>query len=109
MKLKQFGYDLPQELIAQFPLTRRDQARLLVINRAEQSITHDKFINIDQYFPEQSTLVLNDSRVIPARLMGEREVTKGKIEVFLLRELDDSSTYEVLIKPLKRLKKSTAM
>ena len=68
MKLKEFGYNLPKELIAQEPLAHRDKARLMVIHRAEATIQHDTFSNIDKYLPPKSMIVANDSKVIPARL-----------------------------------------
>ncbi len=106
MNLNEFVYDLPQELIAQYPLEKRDQARLMVIDRQKQTIVHDIFANIGKYLPAQSCLVLNDSKVIPARLLGRREKTPGKVEVFLLKKLPggDGCSYEAMIRPLNRLK-----
>jgi len=101
MKLKDFAYHLPEELIAQYPLTRRDHARLMVINRDKKTIEHDIFANLGEYLPAQSHIVLNDSKVIPARLFGRRE-TGGRVEIFLLKDL--GGTYEVLMRPLRRLK-----
>ena len=103
MKLQDFDYNLPEALIAQHPLKRRDQARLLVIDRETATISHDIFKNVDQYLPTNSHLVLNNSKVIPARLFGQRKDTGGKIELFILKQRKDD-TYEVLLKPLKRLK-----
>ncbi len=106
MHLNEFVYDLPQELIAQYPLRQRDQARLLVIDRQTQTIIHDVFANVGKYLPPDSCIVLNDSKVIPARLLGRREKTPGKVEVFLLKKLPegDGCSYEALIRPLNRLK-----
>jgi len=104
MKLNDFQYHLPEELIAQHPLHRRDQARLMVVDRARQMISHDVFANIARYLPEQSCLVLNDSKVVPARLLGKREGTGGRVEIFLLKKLADGYSYETLLKPLRRLK-----
>lgn len=106
MKLSEFDFDLPQELIAQYPLRRRDQARLMVIDRGQQKIYHDIFANVAKYLPAHSCMVLNDSKVIPARLLGRREKTPGKVEVFLLKKLSngDGCSYETLIRPLNRLK-----
>ena len=103
MELKDFYYDLPQELIAQTPLAQRDHARLMVVNRKTKNIKHDIFANVEQYFPPKSCLVLNDSKVIPARLFGKRE-SGGKVEIFLLKKLSDGYCYETLMRPLKRLK-----
>ncbi|HBR15209.1 MAG TPA: tRNA preQ1(34) S-adenosylmethionine ribosyltransferase-isomerase QueA [Candidatus Omnitrophica bacterium] len=102
--LKEFGYDLPQALIAQFPLTRRDKARLMVVDRKTGSFRHDSFSNIGRYLPEESLIVLNDSKVIPARLLGRRDQTGGEVEFFLLKALGDGDVYEVLMRPMRRLK-----
>lgn len=106
LQLSEFDFNLPQELIAQYPLRRRDQARLMVIDRQKQTIVHDIFANIGKYLPPDSCIVLNDSKVIPARLLGRREKTPGKVEVFLLKKLPDGGgcSYETLIRPLNRLK-----
>jgi len=104
MKLQDFDYTLPKELIAQYPAARRDQARLMVINRADGSIVHDIFARVGKYIPLKSLLVLNDSKVIPARLFGKRKETGGKVEVFLLQKLSDGYSYSALIRPLKKLK-----
>lgn len=103
MYLSEFSYILPKELIAQYPLRQRDEARLLVVKRDSQEFYHDIFSNIGKYLPRNSLLVLNDSKVIPARLIGEREKTKGKVEIFLLRKLSDGVSYQALIRPLGRL------
>ncbi|VAX35043.1 S-adenosylmethionine:tRNA ribosyltransferase-isomerase [hydrothermal vent metagenome] len=102
MKLEDFAYTLPEELIAQYPLKRRDQARLMIINRADGTIGHDTFNNLDQHLPEQSHIVLNNSKVIPARLFGRRE-TGGRVEIFVLKEVE-SGVYETLLRPAKKLK-----
>ncbi|MBI3617981.1 MAG: tRNA preQ1(34) S-adenosylmethionine ribosyltransferase-isomerase QueA [Candidatus Omnitrophica bacterium] len=106
MKVSEFDFDLPQELIAQYPLEKRDQARLMVIDRQKQAVSHDIFANMEKYLPPGSCVVLNDSKVIPARLLGRREKTPGKVEVFLLKKLahGDGRFYETLIRPLNRLK-----
>ncbi len=104
MKLSEFDFDLPQELIAQYPLRARDQARLMVIDRQKQTISGDIFANVGRYLPPNACIVLNDSKVIPARLLGCREKTPGKVEVFLLKKLSDGCSYEALIRPLNRLK-----
>ncbi len=102
-QLSDFNYHLPQELIAQYPTSQRDAARLMVIDRRDGSIRHDRFANVGKYLPPKSRLVVNDSKVIPARLLGKR-ATGGKVEVFLLRKLSDGVSFEALIKPLGRLK-----
>lgn len=106
LQLSQFDFDLPQGLVAQYPLEKRDQARLMVIDRQKQAISHDIFANMGKYLPPGSCVVLNDSKVIPARLLGRREKTPGKVEVFLLKKLahGDGRFYETLIRPLNRLK-----
>ncbi|MDP2939296.1 MAG: tRNA preQ1(34) S-adenosylmethionine ribosyltransferase-isomerase QueA [Candidatus Omnitrophota bacterium] len=104
MKLSDFDYQLPKELIAQYPLKSRDSCRLLVIERSSQKIYHDKFYNILKYLPKNSCLILNDSRVIPARLLGRREKTGGRVEVLVLNQVDSSNTFNALINPLKKIK-----
>ncbi|OGX30405.1 MAG: tRNA preQ1(34) S-adenosylmethionine ribosyltransferase-isomerase QueA [Omnitrophica WOR_2 bacterium RIFCSPHIGHO2_01_FULL_52_10] len=105
MQLSEFDFDLPRGLIAQYPLRQRDQARLMVIDRRNQAISHDVFAKVEKYLPPDSCIVLNDSKVIPARLLGRREKTPGKVEVFLLKKLPegDGCSYETLIRPLHRL------
>lgn len=102
MKLSDFDYNLPEELIAQHPLDKRDDARLMIIDRENQLIQHDYFYHLEQYLPRESCLVLNESKVIPARLFGQKE-TGAQIEVFLLKQIDQS-VFEVMLRPLKRLK-----
>ncbi len=106
LQLSQFDFDLPQELIAQYPLKKRDQARLLVIDRTRGEIRHDVFANVAKYLPPNSCVVLNDSKVIVARLLGRREKSTGQVEVFLLKKLHngDGCSYQALIRPLNRLK-----
>ena len=103
MRLKDFYYELPEERIAQYPLRRREHARLLIIDRRQKSISHSTFSKIGQYLPEESQLVLNNSKVIPARLLGQKETTGARIEIFLLRPLGDGNSYGVLMRPLRRL------
>lgn len=103
MNLHDFDYPLPQELIAQHPLPKRDQARLMVIDRARSRISHDIFRNIADYLPDRSMIVVNNSKVIPARLLGQRQKSGGQVEVFLLRKID-AQRYEALLKPLKKIK-----
>ncbi|MBP8619966.1 MAG: tRNA preQ1(34) S-adenosylmethionine ribosyltransferase-isomerase QueA [Firmicutes bacterium] len=97
MKTEEFDYFLPQELIAQAPLVDRDQSRLLVVSREEQKIFHRKFRDIVSYVESGDVLVTNDTRVIPARLLGFRK-SGGKVEVLLLHPLGED-TWECLVKP----------
>ncbi|MCX5657034.1 MAG: tRNA preQ1(34) S-adenosylmethionine ribosyltransferase-isomerase QueA [Candidatus Omnitrophica bacterium] len=101
MKISEFDHNLPKELIAQFPLESRDASRLLVLERASGKITHRKFSEITDYFKEGDTLVLNDAKVIPARLFGSREKTGGKVEVFLLEKIKDN-TFKTLLNPARK-------
>ena len=102
-RLQSYYYELPDELIAQEPCPNRDKARLLILDRAQGIIRHDTFNNIDNYLPVNSQIVLNNSKVIPARLLGHRS-SGGVVEVFLLNPLEDGSSFEVLIKPLKKIR-----
>lgn len=104
MKLQDFDYELPSELIAQYPLGDRDRARLMVVERSSQKIHHHFFSNIEKFLPPQSLIALNDSKVIPARLIGTREKTGGRVEIFLLNRLPDGYSYEAMVRPLKKLK-----
>jgi S-adenosylmethionine:tRNA ribosyltransferase-isomerase len=104
MKLSDFDYQLPERLIAQSPLAQRDHARLMVIDRASGRISHDRFFNLGRHLPARSFLVVNNSRVIPARLFGVKERNQGNVEVFLLKSLPDGYSYEVLMRPMRRIK-----
>ena len=105
MKLSQFKYYLPQELIAQFPVENRDDARLMVVNRKTQSIEHKYFRDIINYFEEDDVMVRNDTQVFPALLCGEKEKTGATISVFLLRELDEESRlWDVLVDPARKIR-----
>lgn len=106
MNLKEFYYHLPKELIAQDPLEKRDESRLLVLDRKTGDIQHKKFKEIMNLLDKKDCLVINDTKVIPARLLGHREDTGGKIEFVLLNELDEGE-WEVLVKPGKRAKVGT--
>ena len=101
-----YFYELPPHLIAQSPLDRRDNSRLLVYDRANKTITHKHFYDVLDYLNEGDVLVINNTKVIPARLIGIKEETGAKAEVFLLKKLDDKK-WEVLLKPQKRLKVGT--
>lgn len=103
MKKSDFYFDLPEELIAQTPTEQRDASRLLVMNKADGSVEHRMFSDILDYLKPGDCLVLNDSRVIPARLYGER-ITGGAIEVLLLKDLGDDK-WEALTKPGRKTKK----
>lgn len=108
MKTSDFDYHLPPELIAQTPLETRDQSRLLVLNRQDDSIEHRKFTAITGYFNAGDVLVFNNSRVIPARLKGKRVDTGGSVEILLLRKLDDM-TWQTLVKPGKRVRQGAVI
>jgi len=99
MKLSDFDYHLPKELIAQYPLKERDAARLMVLDRKNKHIRHDSFANITDYFHKADLLVLNDTRVIPARLFGFRK-TGGKVEVLLLK-CKEGLKFEAMLKPAR--------
>ncbi len=102
IKLSDYDYTLPKELIAKYPVEPRDSCRLMVLNRNDKTINHRIFRDIVEYLEEGDLLVLNDTKVIPARLKGKKE-TGANIEIFLLRPYTED-TWEVLIKNIKRLK-----
>ena len=102
MKTSDFYYDLPQELIAQTPLERRDSSRMLVLHKADGTIEHRHFFDILDYLHEGDCLVMNDSRVIPARLLGKRVPSGGAFEVLLLTDKGDG-IWECLVKPGRKL------
>lgn len=102
MLLNEFDYNLPEELIAQTPCAKRDHSRLMVLNRKEKTIEHKHFYDIKQYLRKGDTLVFNDTKVMPARLIGHRAKTGGKVEVFLLKRLTNTNQWEVLVKPGKK-------
>lgn len=102
MKTSDFYYDLPKELIAQTPIEPRDASRLLVYNRKNNSIEHKHFYDITEYLRPGDLLVINNTKVIPARLFGKRENCEGKIEIFLLKRLDYTH-WECLSKPARKL------
>ena len=101
MLLSDFDYNLPEELIAQTPCQQRDHSRLMVLNRKDKSISHKHFYDLKQYLKKGDTLVFNDTKVIPARLIGHRAKTGGKVEVFLLRRTE-GNRWETLVKPGKK-------
>ncbi len=102
MKTSDFYYDLPQELIAQTPLERRDTSRLMVLDPQTQEIEHRHFFDLIDYLEPGDCLVMNDSRVLPARLLGKRIPTGGAVEVLLLTDKGDK-TWECLVKPGRKL------
>lgn len=103
MDIEAFDYHLPESLIAQTPLKNRDESRLLVLGRKTGNIAHKHFKNIIDYIESGDTLVLNDTRVMPARLFGLKEETGAKVEMLMLTQLEDND-WEVLLKPAKRIK-----
>lgn len=106
MKTEDFDYYLPEELIAQTPLEKRDSSRLLVLDRKTGEVEHKHFSDIIDYLEEGDTLVLNDTKVLPARLIGVKEETEAVIEVLLLKNLENN-TWECLTKPARRIKVGT--
>lgn len=108
MQLSDFDYDLPEELIAQHPVPVRDQSRLLVLDRAAGTIAHRRFYDLPSYLVPGDTLVFNDTRVIPARLVGAKADTGGKVEIFLLNRLTED-TWETLVKPGRKLRPGAAV
>ena len=106
MLLSEFDYELPEELIAQFPSEKRENSRMLVLDKTDESIQHKHFYDIVDLLDENCVLILNNTKVIPARLFGVKEETGAHIEVFLLKQLDGHN-WEVLIKPSKRVKSGT--
>lgn len=103
MKTSDFYYDLPQELIAQDPLEDRSSSRLMVLNKVSGNVEHKIFKDIVDYLKPGDCLVLNNTKVIPARLLGTKEDTGASVEVFLLKRLEDNN-WECLVKPGKKLK-----
>ena len=106
MKVEDFNYELPEELIAQTPLEERDASRLLVLDKTSGKIEHKIFRDIIDYLNPGDTLVLNDTKVLPARLIGEKEDTKAVIEVLLLKNVENDN-WECLVKPARRVKVGT--
>jgi S-adenosylmethionine:tRNA ribosyltransferase-isomerase len=103
MHISAFDYELPPELIAQQPLAERDASRMLVLDRANRSWTDSSFKNFTEHLRSDDVVVVNNSRVIPARLKGRREETGGQVEIFLVRELE-AKVWDALVKPGGRLK-----
>jgi len=105
MKLSQFNFNLPPELLAEFPAENRDESRLLVVNRKTQTIEHKLFKDLVDYFDQDDVMILNNTKVFPARLYGNKEKTGAKIEVFLLRELSaEQRLWDVLVDPARKIR-----
>ncbi|WP_068674461.1 tRNA preQ1(34) S-adenosylmethionine ribosyltransferase-isomerase QueA [Oceanobacillus sp. Castelsardo] len=108
MNIEDFDYHLPEELIAQTPLKDRTSSRLLVLDRQTKNVTHQHFSDIKEHLKPGDCLVLNNTKVLPARLYGIKEDTGAKIEVLLLHQQEEN-TWEVLTKPAKKVKKGTVL
>ena len=105
MKLSQFKFKLPEELIAQYPSENRDECRLMVVNAKTGEISHHIFKEIIDFFDEGDVMVFNDTKVFPARLYGNKEKTGACIEVFLLRELNaEHKLWDVLVEPARKIR-----
>jgi S-adenosylmethionine:tRNA ribosyltransferase-isomerase len=105
MKLSHFGFNLPEELLAEYPSEHRDESRLMVIDRKKQTIEHKLFKDLIDYFKEDDVLILNNTKVFPARLYGNKEKTGARIEVFLLRELNEEQRlWDVLVDPARKIR-----
>jgi S-adenosylmethionine:tRNA ribosyltransferase-isomerase len=105
MKLSQFKFNLPKELLAEHPAKNRDESRLLVVNRKTGKLEHKAFKDIINYFDDGDVMIMNDTRVFPARMYGNKEKTGAKIEVFLLRELNaESRLWDVLVDPARKIR-----
>ncbi|MFV0274704.1 MAG: tRNA preQ1(34) S-adenosylmethionine ribosyltransferase-isomerase QueA [Bacilli bacterium] len=108
MKTDDFDFDLPEELIAQTPLKIRDESKLMIVNKTTGNIVHEKFNNIINYLDNNDVLVLNDTKVMPARIIGIKEDTGAHIELLLLKEIK-KNTWQCLVKPAKRVKVGTRL
>jgi len=108
VKTSDFEYFLPPELVAQTPVEPRDQSRLMVLDRSDSSIKHHRFFGIADYLRDGDILVFNDSRVIPARLVGRKVESGGKVEILLLRQINNN-VWEALVKPGKRVSIGTTI
>lgn len=105
MKLSHFHFDLPKDLLAEYPAENRDESRLMVLNRKEQTIEHKQFKDLIDYFEPNDVMVLNNTKVFPARLYGNKEKTGARIEVFLLRELNsETRLWDVLVDPARKIR-----
>jgi S-adenosylmethionine:tRNA ribosyltransferase-isomerase len=105
MKLSAFKFNLPKELLAEHPAKTRDEAKLMVLHRKTGKIEHKKFKDVITYFDDKDVMILNNTKVFPARLYGNKEKTGAKIEVFLLRELNrESRLWDVLVDPARKIR-----
>jgi S-adenosylmethionine:tRNA ribosyltransferase-isomerase len=105
MKLSQFKFNLPKDLLAEYPSKNRDEAKLMVIHRKTGKFEHKKFKDLINYFGDGDVMVINNTKVFPARLYGNKEKTGAKIEVFLLRELNrESRLWDVLVDPARKIR-----
>jgi S-adenosylmethionine:tRNA ribosyltransferase-isomerase len=105
MKLSDFNFELPESLLAQYPTPDRDESRLMVLDRSNGNIEHHTFKDVIDYFNEDDVFVLNNTKVFPARLYGNKEKTGARIEVFLLRELNtDQRLWDVLVDPARKIR-----
>jgi len=105
MKLSHFEFELPEELLATYPAEHRDESRLMVLNRKEQTIEHKVFKDVINYFDEGDVMMLNNTKVFPARMYGNKEKTGARIEVFLLRELNaENRLWDVLVDPARKIR-----
>lgn len=105
MKLSHFQFNLPKELLAEYPAENRDESRLMVIDRQKQTIEHKTFKDVINYFDDGDVLILNNTKVFPARLYGNKEKTGARIEVFLLRELNaEQRLWDVLVDPARKIR-----
>ena len=105
MKLSNFIYELPEKLVAEYPNKNRDESRLMVIDRSDYSIQHRVFKDMIEYFNEDDVIILNNTKVFPARLYGNKEKTGARIEVFLLRELNsEQRLWDVLVDPARKIR-----
>ncbi len=103
MKLSEFKYEVPEELIAQYPLKKRDASRLMVLNRKQQTWEHRIFKDLVDYLNEGDALVVNETKVFPARVIGIKDKTDASVELLLLRQLEDTM-WEVLVKPARKVR-----
>ena len=108
MHILEFDYELPEELIAQRPSEKRENSKMMVLDRENRQILHKNFFNIVDYLDENCVLILNNTKVMPARLYGYKD-TGAKIEVFLLKKYDQENRWEVLIRPSKRVRPGTVI
>ncbi|WP_022834438.1 tRNA preQ1(34) S-adenosylmethionine ribosyltransferase-isomerase QueA [Salisaeta longa] len=105
MKRSEFKYDFPKELTAEYPAEPRDSCRLMVVDRAEQTVDHRTFTDLPEYFNAGDVMIVNNTKVYPARLFGNKQKTDAKIEVFLLRELNpESRLWDVMVDPARKIR-----